>query len=296
VRPTYGLKSVLFTGPVFGVHYSYSGTTKHYYYEDHLGSTRAVVTGSGTVVQAQDYDGWGVALPTRSYVSGVGVQEGYTGKERDAETGLDSFGARYYLSAIGRWAAVDPLAEVYPAWSPYTYVLDSPLRLVDPDGAYPTCGNTCDETYEAGAVVENQYGRWEYQGNNQWKDLATGEVRSGSELLSAFNALTETNTQQAGAGVLALGGALSVGARSVSHFSVSASSLPVTIAVGILYAQVRLASTNPAVAGTMSQNIIPLHAQLVQAQLYQNGSFSYHQPPRILRGFPDARKVRPKAG
>jgi RHS repeat-associated protein len=75
-----------------------------------------VVTGSGTVVQAQDYDGWGVALPTRSYVSGVGVQEGYTGKERDAETGLDSFGARYYLSAIGRWAAVDPLAEVYPAW------------------------------------------------------------------------------------------------------------------------------------------------------------------------------------
>jgi RHS repeat-associated protein len=70
----------------------------------------------------------------RSYLSGVGAKEGYTGKERDAETGLDYFGARYYLGAIGRWGGVDALTDQYPSWSPYTYVLNSPLRLVDPDG------------------------------------------------------------------------------------------------------------------------------------------------------------------
>jgi RHS repeat-associated protein len=86
------------------------------------------------VIEAEDYDAWGVAMTGRSYLSGVGAKEGYTGKERDAETGLDYFGARYYLGAIGRWGGVDALTDQYPSWSPYTYVLNSPLRLVDPDG------------------------------------------------------------------------------------------------------------------------------------------------------------------
>jgi hypothetical protein len=47
---------------------------------------------------------------------------------------LDSFGARSYLSAYGRWGSVDPLSEKHPAWSPYAYVLANPLKLVDPDG------------------------------------------------------------------------------------------------------------------------------------------------------------------
>jgi RHS repeat-associated protein len=61
------------------------------------------------------------------------VVEGYTGQERDG-TGLDSFGARSYLSAYGRWGSVDARSEQHPAWSPYAYVLGNPLKLVDPDG------------------------------------------------------------------------------------------------------------------------------------------------------------------
>jgi hypothetical protein len=34
----------------------------------------------------------------------------FTGKERDTETGLDYFGARYYSQNIGRFASVDPIA------------------------------------------------------------------------------------------------------------------------------------------------------------------------------------------
>jgi RHS repeat-associated protein len=63
----------------------------------------------------------------------------FTGKERDQETGLDYFGARYYGSALGRFTATDPLmasAHVSnpQSWNRYTYALNNPLRFVDPDG------------------------------------------------------------------------------------------------------------------------------------------------------------------
>jgi RHS repeat-associated protein len=65
---------------------------------------------------------------------GGGTKEGFTGKERDAESGLDYFGARMYMPALSRWMGVDPLAEKHPEWSPYNYVLDNPLARLDPDG------------------------------------------------------------------------------------------------------------------------------------------------------------------
>jgi RHS repeat-associated protein len=64
----------------------------------------------------------------------VGAKEGYTGKERDAETGLDYFGARYYLAAIGRFGAIDRFFDQYPTISPYQYAGNNPLNLIDING------------------------------------------------------------------------------------------------------------------------------------------------------------------
>jgi RHS repeat-associated protein len=66
----------------------------------------------------------------------------FTGKERDAETGLDFFEARYYSGAQGRFTSADePLAYQYESdpqtWNLYTYGRNNPLKFVDPDGHEP---------------------------------------------------------------------------------------------------------------------------------------------------------------
>src|SRR5688572_1411491 len=57
----------------------------------------------------------------------------YTGKERDEETGLDYFGARYYAPWLGRWTSADPLG-LQAGLNLYLYGRASPVVFVDPNG------------------------------------------------------------------------------------------------------------------------------------------------------------------
>ena len=77
-----------------------------------------------------------------------------TSKERDEESGLDYFGARYYGSNLGRFTSADPLLSsgtIYApqTWNRYTYTLNNPLRYTDPLGLY-----TWDES--AGGSATNE--------------------------------------------------------------------------------------------------------------------------------------------
>jgi RHS repeat-associated protein len=68
----------------------------------------------------------------------------YTGKERDAESGNDYFGARYYASSMGRWMSPDWSAKIAPvpyatvadpqSLNLYTYLENNPMTHVDADG------------------------------------------------------------------------------------------------------------------------------------------------------------------
>ncbi len=123
--------NIVWENRVVGRHVSTG--TRTYYHMDILGSTRAVaLSTTGAVVESYDFEPWGLLMPGRALTGPT--KEGFSGKEQDAETGLDYFGARYYMPALGRWAAVDPSSGDMPQWSPYNYVYDDPARQTDPDG------------------------------------------------------------------------------------------------------------------------------------------------------------------
>lgn len=62
----------------------------------------------------------------------------FTGKERDNESGLDNFGARYFSSQFGRFMSLDLPSYANhknpQTWNLYTYSLNNPVTFRDTDG------------------------------------------------------------------------------------------------------------------------------------------------------------------
>lgn len=93
---------------------------------------------SHRIKELHDYHPFGKSL--RSYNFAETERYLFTGKERDAKVGYDYYGARYYDSSIGIFLSVDPLADQFVGWTPYHYVHNNPINLIDPDGRAPMQG------------------------------------------------------------------------------------------------------------------------------------------------------------
>jgi RHS repeat-associated protein len=113
-----------------------STTTDRYQLADHLGSFVMETDPSGTVIAYEDFHPYGTcAFSARANsLDGLPRQYGYNGKERDDETSLYYFGARYYAAWLGRWTAPDPAGFV-DGINLYVYVRNCPTCRVDRDGA-----------------------------------------------------------------------------------------------------------------------------------------------------------------
>jgi len=105
-----------------------------------------------------------------------------TGKERDGETGLDYFGARYFGSSQGRFTSPDaPFADQHPgdpqSWNLYSYGRNNPLLYVDPTGNYVCASSvtaeqcdsfqqSLDQAQAAANALKDKYGA----DSKQYKD------------------------------------------------------------------------------------------------------------------------------
>ena len=110
--------------------------TVHYYLSDHLGSSTKIISSAGVVEEESDFTAFGSEL---SATSGANHYK-FTSKERDSETGLDYFGARFYSNGLGRWTSPDPKGMALrhllnpQKLNKYAYVLNNPAGAFDPDG------------------------------------------------------------------------------------------------------------------------------------------------------------------
>jgi RHS repeat-associated protein len=123
----------------------------NYYFADHLGTARIVANSSCTPVDDSDFYPFG---GERVYLNSSPQNYKFTGKERDSESGLDNFGARYDASSLGRFMTPDPLmASAHVSnpqtWNRYSYALNNPLRITDPEGLYPSPAYNCDKDHKA---------------------------------------------------------------------------------------------------------------------------------------------------
>ncbi|MEZ4884904.1 MAG: RHS repeat-associated core domain-containing protein [Chitinophagales bacterium] len=100
------------------------------------------------ILQEKHFYPFGMEMEGPWMQSGANNPYQYNGKELVSDFGLNliDYGARWYDAAVGRWWSVDPLAEDYASLSGYNYVMNNPLRLVDPDGKAPCCGGQGDST------------------------------------------------------------------------------------------------------------------------------------------------------
>jgi RHS repeat-associated protein len=152
-----------------------SGTV-HYYFSDKLNSASTITDPSGNVQERYYY------YPYGGLVTSIGSDSNhyrFTGKERDSESGLDNFGARYDASSLGRfmtpdWAA-KPTTVPYALFGDpqtlnlYAYVRNNPVSRADADGH-------CADHYQDGTCKVNV-------------DSATGQAgaKAGKQLEGVLN-------------------------------------------------------------------------------------------------------------
>jgi RHS repeat-associated protein len=120
------------------------------YMWDALGNTRISANGYNANWDYSDYYPFGGEWV---HSANVGNHYKFTGKERDPESNLDNFGARYDSSSIGRFISADPgnagaMNDDPQSWNAYAYARNNPLLYGDPNGQkYQICDNSgrCSE-------------------------------------------------------------------------------------------------------------------------------------------------------
>ncbi len=126
-----------------------------FYLHDHLGSSAFALSDNGGVLE--QIVSYPYGSPRLEQKAGIGISDyKFTGKERDVESGLQYFEARYNSGILGRFYRVDPLtSEIKNEWLTeprkmnfYVYALNNPINLIDQSGLDPSKPDPLDQFIE----------------------------------------------------------------------------------------------------------------------------------------------------
>jgi RHS repeat-associated protein len=99
-----------------------------YYLTDHLGTTAALTDTTGNILEQLAYDSFG------NSAGSARTRYGYTGRERDPDTGLMYYRARWNDPQLGRFISEDPIGFQGGDINLYAYVVNNPANFRDPTG------------------------------------------------------------------------------------------------------------------------------------------------------------------
>lgn len=174
----------------------------HYYFSDRLASASVITDSLGSPSERYYFFPYG----GMAFSSGSDPNHyKFTGKERDSESGLDMFGARYYGSSLGRFMTPDPLyVEMHRLADPqqlniYAYGRNNPLKFFDPTGLdiAVKCAdqkNCIAATDQVNARKDKKFDV-EIGKDGKWHPVGKVDVGSLKGAEKAFyGALTDSNT------------------------------------------------------------------------------------------------------
>lgn len=166
-----------------------------YHLGDHLGSSNVVIGGDDAAengfINREEYYPYGET----SFGSFGKKRYRYSGKERDEESGLYYYGARYLAPWLARWVTVDPLG-LNDHLNLYVFVLNNPITHFDILGLETPSNRDIQKSTETGLATSNSIlltnSKTGYSVNI---DPTTGivEVKEGDWLTKYLSALTGSN-------------------------------------------------------------------------------------------------------
>ncbi|HLA10131.1 MAG TPA: RHS repeat-associated core domain-containing protein, partial [Pyrinomonadaceae bacterium] len=123
-----------------------TATGVSYFLTDHLSTTTTLTDSTGNVVETLAYDSFG------NNTGSTRTRYTYTGRERDPDTGLLYYRARFYDPQLGRFISEDPIGFA-GGMNPFAYVDNNPIAFYDPLGLCPQIPdkgdprNPCNSNY-----------------------------------------------------------------------------------------------------------------------------------------------------
>jgi RHS repeat-associated protein len=108
----------------------------YFYHGNHLSSTQLITDINANISQAVLYTPWGSVIKEykADWMLDTIPRYLFNAKEKDEESGLYYYEARYYSDEDIVFRARDPLFEEKPFMSPYAYCRNNPINMIDPDG------------------------------------------------------------------------------------------------------------------------------------------------------------------